>query len=172
MEEQRHLPWEVFRLASALLPHLDRIFEQTRLSPTDLFVLSHLKHFGRQHEGEQRIILKNEMLDMLKRVYGYSAPGATRIVSKLHEEGLIEIEPLTEVQKEKYFGERTGYKHALILQPHGLGELNSFNEKLNRLFEQLTADMSGRRFTILSGALAFFSRHAYERLPLMALSNL
>lgn len=164
MEKQREMPWQVFRLASSLLPHLDRVFETSTLSPTDLFVLSHIKHFGRDYKKGRKILLKNEMLDLLKRVYGYSPTRATGIVKGLHNEGLLSPEELTEAEKEKYFGERRGYKDALILSDEGVQELDKFNANLNKLFVQLTAGMSPRKFAALSRALTFFSNYAYRKL--------
>lgn len=164
MEKQRELPWQVYRLASSLLPHLDRVFEASTLSPTDLFVLSHIKHFGRDYKNQQKILLKNEILDLLKRVYGYSPTRATGIVKELHNEGLLSPKELTEVEKEKYFSERKGYKDALILSEQGVKELEKFNTNLNNLFIQLTAGMSSRKFAALSAALTFFSNYAYAKL--------
>jgi len=132
MDQNKGLPWEVFRLTSALLPHLDRLFETSTLTPTSLLVLSHLKHLGNDYGPERKILLKNEVLDLLKRVYGYSAAAATTIVKNLHNGGLVDVESLTADKKEHYFGERRGYKDAIVLTARGVAELDNFNRNLNR----------------------------------------
>jgi hypothetical protein len=164
MDQTKGLPWEVFRLTSALLPHLDRLFETSTLTPTSLLVLSHLKHFGNDYGPAQKILLKNEVLDLLKRVYGYSAAAATTIVKNLHNSGLVDVESLTTDEKELYFGERRGYKDAIVLTGRGAAELNSFNGNLNRLFDEITRDMPRVKLNALTTALAYFSRYSYEKL--------
>jgi hypothetical protein len=164
MAPDRKLPWEVFRLASSLLPHFDQVFEDSQLSPTDLFVLSHIKHFGSEHVSGQKILLKNEILDLLKRVYGYSATRATTIIKELHNEGLLISQELTEDQKQMYFGSSKGYKDAVLLSEKGVRELDEFNLSLDKLFDRLTAGMSQRKLKILSNALTYFSKYAYSKL--------
>jgi hypothetical protein len=164
MSQNKGLPWEVFRLTSALLPHLDRLFETSTLNPTSLLVLSHLKHFGNDYGPGQKILLKNEILDLLKRVYGYSAAAATMIVKNLHNGGLVDMESLTAEKKEVYFGERRGYKDAIVLTDSGVVELDKFNGNLNRLFDEITGDMPRVKLKALTTALAYFSKYAYERL--------
>lgn len=164
MSQNKGLPWEVFRLTSALLPHLDRLFETSTLTPTSLLVLSHLKHFGNDYGPGQKILLKNEVLDLLKRVYGYSAAAATTIVKNLHNGGLVDMESLTADKKEFHFGERKGYKDAIVLTERGAAELDKFNANLNRLFDEITGDMPQIKLKALTTALAYFSRYAFERL--------
>jgi DNA-binding MarR family transcriptional regulator len=164
MDQDKGLPWEVFRLTSTLLPHLDRLFETSMLTPTSLLVLSHLKHFGKDYSPKRKILLKNEVLDLLKRIYGYSAAAATMIVKNLHNGGLVDIESLTADKKELYLGERRGYKDAIVLTKRGADELDNFNRNLNRLFDEITGDMPRMKLKALTAALAYFSRYAFEKL--------
>jgi hypothetical protein len=127
-------------------------------------VLSHLKHFGNDYGPGQKILLKNEVLDLLKRVYGYSAAAATTIVKNLHNGGLVDMESLTADKKEFHFGERKGYKDAIVLTERGAAELDKFNANLNRLFDEITGDMPQIKLKALTTALAYFSRYAFERL--------
>jgi hypothetical protein len=164
MDQNKGLPWEVFRLTSTLLPHIGRLFETSTLTPTSLLVVSHLKHFGKDYGPGRKILLKNEVLDLLKRVYGYSAAAATTIVKNLHNDGLVDMESLTANQKEIHFGERRGYKDAIVLTKRGAIELDNFNGNLNRLFDEITGDMPRMKLKALTAALAYFSRYAFERL--------
>lgn len=164
MTEQRQLPWQFFQLASSLLPYLDRVFEEVKLNPTDLFVLSHLKHFGANNGDGRKVMLKNEIRGLLIGVYGYSQTRATTILKDLHNKGLVEMEDLTEKEKKKIFGIETGYKFAVVLQKSGIDELDKFNMKVNKLFAELVADMSGGKYKALTLALTFFAQHGTKKL--------
>lgn len=162
---QRQLPWQVFQFASSLLPYLDSIFEESNISPTDLFILSHLKHFGiEDSETGRKVMLKNELRNILIRVYGYSPARTTTILKNLHNKRLIGLDDLTEGEKEKLFNTRRGYKPAVILLGEGINKLNEFNTKIDNLFSTLTADMSATKYKGLSIALNFFAKHATARL--------
>ena len=123
-----------------------------------------MKHFGNDYAPGRKILLKNDVLDLLKRVYGYSAAAATTIVKNIHNAGLVDVESLTADKKELYFGERRGYKDAIVLTERGAAELDNFNGNLNRLFDEITGDMPRVKLKALTTALAYFSRYAYERL--------
>lgn len=164
MAEQRQLPWQFFQFASSILPYLDQVFEEVKFNPTELFILSHLKHSGVDSGDGRRMMLKNEIRSFLINVYGYSPTRATTILKELHNKELIEIDDLTENEKEEIFGVGTGYKPAVILQKNGIDELDKFNVRVNKLFADLVADMPKAKYKALTLALTLFAQHGTKKL--------
>jgi DNA-binding MarR family transcriptional regulator len=159
----KQLPWQVFQLASSLLPYMTRAFEDAQLNPTELFVLSHLKHHGIQDADGRRLMLKNEMRQLLMKV-GYSSTRASTIITDLHNKHLVDTNDLTEDERAKIFGSKTGFKPVVILEELGLSELDAFNARIDKTFASLTGGMSETKYKTLMLALTFFAKHASKKI--------
>jgi len=164
MTPRRELPWQVFQLASGLLPYIDHIFQELGFNPTGLFVLSHVKHSGVDDGKGQRVTLLIEIRRLLIAVYGYSPARATTIIQELHNHGFIDVKDLTQAERAELLGSKQGYKTAVILLKKGSTVLDQFNQRINDRFAELTADISERKFKALSVALSFFAKHAIKKL--------
>lgn len=135
---KKELPSSLFQVGSSLLPRVVEVFTKTQLSPTELFVLSYIKHFGTDYNG-QRIFLGKQMRDMLKELFHFSASKATKEIGKLEERGFLSWLRLSADQKEEIYGDRGGKKFALVLLDGGENKIIEFNNEINLIYRNTTS---------------------------------
>lgn len=140
MTKNRELPSSLFEVFPILLPHLIKIFKKCQLSPTDLFILSQIKHFGVEHK-EQRIFLGQSMSAILQELFHYSASQASKDISKLVDRGLIGWTHVTPDDKEVLFGDRKGKRWILVLHESGSEKIDEMKSEINQLYQQAASSI-------------------------------
>jgi DNA-binding MarR family transcriptional regulator len=135
---KKELPSSLFQVGSSLLPRIVEVFNKTQLSPTELFVLSYIKYFGTDYNG-QRIFLGKQMRDMLKELFHFSASKATKEISRLEERGFLAWLRLSSDQKQEIYGDRGGKKFALVLLESGSSKIVEFNNEINLIYFETTS---------------------------------
>jgi hypothetical protein len=163
MAQKRELPYEVFQLSSSLLPQLDSIFDACDVSPIDLFVLMHLKHSGKEIEDGRRIMLRDEMTDLLGKFFKYNDKAVSRLVTEFKEKRYVNELRITIEQKERFYGDGSGRRDALTLGEEGTNKINEFTEKINNLYIELTSNISDFNFGLLTRALKKFAVTAQRK---------
>lgn len=153
MAKTRELPSSLFESFPRLLPHLIKAFEKCQLSPTDIFILSQIKHFGVSHKGHQTFLGKH-MSDSLKELFRYSAGQASKDISKLIDRGLIGWIHLTPAEKKLLYGDERGKRWALVLNEAGSEKIEELKAEVNKLYRLVTAGVPGIILTPFSHALA------------------
>ncbi|MDQ3802337.1 MAG: hypothetical protein M3416_00555 [Acidobacteriota bacterium] len=161
--KKREFPYEVFRLASSLLPHLSNIFEECEISPMDLFVLSHIKHFGKDFDNGLKIFLRADMTDLLKRVFRESDSAIAKNINKLRDRDFLAGIRIRPDEKKKLFGKEGGRMLALVLREPGLAKIDEFSGKVGDLFIRLTLSMPAASFSTATKALEEFAEAAIKR---------
>jgi hypothetical protein len=152
MPKKRELPSSLFEIFPGLLPHLIKIFEKCQLTPTELFILSQIKHFGVEHKG-QRTFLGKHMNDILMELFRYSASQASKDIAKLIDRNLIVWIHLTQVEKKELYGDGSGKRWALALNEKGTQKIDEMKAEVNELYQKVTANVPGIILTPFSHAL-------------------
>jgi hypothetical protein len=163
-KHNRELPYAVFELASSLMPDLLRTFEQCDLSPTELFILTHIRHAGRNYRDNLKAFPKKELRTILLTAFRQSPPQVTKDIQELMTRELLDEKVLKREVKQELFGSQDGYSRVYVLTPAGSEKIDEFIGMINGLFGSLAADMSGTTFKGLTIGLDVFARRAIRRI--------
>jgi DNA-binding MarR family transcriptional regulator len=137
MAKKRELPPEVFQVVSSLFPHFISIFEECKITPSEFFVLSYTKHFGKPHHHDRTVILRSEIGDALQRTF--QDPKVSKLLKGLVDRGFISKTSLSTKEMKELYGKDKGRTDALILLEHGAEKLSEFNGHVNDLFMKVSA---------------------------------
>src|SRR5882672_8431328 len=88
MEKTPELSWEVFHVISVLLTEFISIEESCELSVSQMYVLAHIKQFGKEVGEGKRLVRRQDITTVLHDVFGHTAKKVTEDIQKLHEKGL------------------------------------------------------------------------------------
>jgi hypothetical protein len=135
------LPQPLFDLVPALLPDLAQVFAKCGATPPVIFALTYLKHYGRDRDGEQKVILRSELVENLQKMLHdkTSKTSMSQFITDLANAGLVNKTFLTEKEKRAWYGDPTGRKDAVILTAEGFQKIEEFKSEINNLFIELTA---------------------------------
>lgn len=161
--QKRELPYEVIKLALSLMPHLTTIFEECELSPMDLFVLTHIKHFGKDFDKGLKIVLREDMTDLLTKVFRESDSKVSKDINKLRDKEFLAGIRINDNQMREIFGKEEGRRFALVLRQSGIEKINEFTDKISQLFIDLNADMHDYSFKLLTRGLKIFASVAINK---------
>ena len=153
MTNSRELPSSLFEILPVLLPHLIKIFKKCQLSPTELFILSQIRHFGKEYKG-QKIILGKDISAVLKELFHYSPSQASKVITKLADRGLIGWTYITGDEKEALFGDRKGKRWILTLLDDGSDKIDSMKTEINQLYREATSHIPNLILKPFSSALS------------------
>jgi len=126
-------PASLLEVFCALAPRVRDIFDDTELTPVELFILYHIKYFGSKLRGRQ-VFLGKHLIDILRTDFHYSPPQASKTIKRLVNRKLIDWMHITDDEKEYLTGDRKGKKFVLVLLPGGHRKIRVFSQHLDRLY--------------------------------------
>ncbi len=145
------------------MPQLLRIFTQCGLSPTELFILTHIRHAGKDYREGLKAFPKKELRDILTMAFRQSAPQVTKDIKELMARELLEEKVLTREVIQKLFGSHDGFSRVYVLTPGGSNKIDQFINMINQLFGKLAGDLSGPTFKALTIGLDAFAKKGIGR---------
>lgn len=125
------LPEELFHALAALIPRLIHIAEEEcHLRPIDLLTLWHIRHFGKPIEDNRKVLLHRDVKDMLQRKFRFTDSTVSKMLTQLHEKGLLEKIDFTESQRIKLFGSNKGGRGVVIITTKGSDKIEEFKKRI------------------------------------------
>lgn len=129
----------------------------------DLFILTHIKHSGKDFDGGLKIFLREDMTDLLKRVFRESDSAIAKNINKLRDRDFLAGIRLTSEEKSELFMEEGGRKLALVLRQPGLDKIDEFTGKIGGLFVTITSGMPNASYVLVTKAMDVFAKAAIKR---------
>jgi DNA-binding MarR family transcriptional regulator len=168
------VPDELFHAVATLIARLDFIAEQEcNIEPIELFVLWHIKNFGRSNDKGRPIILRHDLSNVLKRKFRYSDSDTTKLLNALQDQGYIDRGSLTTHERASIFGDAVGTRLVVLLLPTGIEKIDSFRNLLKNRFSAWLSEKSKitqlatRKFLPIATEFAQWLIDRYEPVTLM-----
>ncbi len=117
-------------LAAQLLVIADH---QCKIQPIDLFVLWHIKDFGKMDSEGRPVMPRQHLTVLLRDKLRYSEGDISKRIGAMHDAGNVAIEKLTTQERDALFG-ATGQKLAVRLLPRGSAKIEQFKAILQQQF--------------------------------------
>lgn len=160
MAKQKRFPEELYRLIPAMYPHFVEILHTAGITGPEFFVLSHIKHAGKEIQPGVVVMPISEIKDILVRAGQYtSTSGAHGFITNHLQHNLkyLEHRRVTPEQKRDLFPSSTGYRDVVTITQRGFEKLDEVNREVERLFQDTT---TGIPEMLMRTGLSAFSRIA------------
>jgi len=145
------------------MPQLLRIFSQCEVSPTELFILTHIRHAGKDYRGDLKAFPKTELREILTTAFRQSPPQVTKDIQDLMTRDLLEEKVVKKETKQELFGTTDGSNRIYVLTSTGSEKIDEFIMLINALFGKLAGSMSGPAFKAFSMGLDAFASKAIRK---------
>lgn len=141
MTNSPELPWEVIHVISVLLKRFKSIEDECGLSIEELYILTHLKHFGKQNSDGEQLALRTDITNLLAEVFDCSPKQVSDGIDSLRERGCVRKDNLTRAEKQEIYGTQKGRMAAVILLEAGYQKIDDFINKLHGIYLDLTSQV-------------------------------
>lgn len=138
MKEKEELPWQVFNVASMVLPRLMRLIWECGVSPNQFYMLWHVKHFGEDYEGH-KVIHRVQAKELLGKVFLYKDKQQNSDINRLRTLRLLLQVPIAASEKKRLFEKIRG-NQVLLLTEAGVEKITEFNDSVNKLYAEKIED--------------------------------
>ena len=134
MKRFPEVPEEAFHAFTILLPRLLSLSERAcGLEPIELYLLWHIRHFGKPMEDGRMVFLRHKITDLLGRQFRLSANSVSNLIDGLHNRGLVETGArLRRDQLKNLYDLAAGRAGVVILCPEGSQKIDTFKDEVNR----------------------------------------
>jgi DNA-binding MarR family transcriptional regulator len=128
---------ELLHAGATLAARLSYLVEhECKIDIVELQTLWHLQQFGKP-DGEGRSVMQRyELTELLVKKFSYSDSDVSKMLDRLHDEGIVKKENLTTAERDILFGGDSGTKLAVRLMPAGRAKIETFKTTLRDRFNQ------------------------------------
>jgi hypothetical protein len=135
--KKSNLPEEVFHGFAAVFPRLVQLAQSCQLSPIDVFVLWHIRHFGIKEKGDSgpKMVLRQDLTKVLKNEFKHSDANVSKLIKDLENQEFISCKDLSEHSRNELFGKEAGRRKVVIITDRGSEQIELFKEKIQTLID-------------------------------------
>lgn len=126
---------ELLHAAATLAARLAFLVErECKIDIVELQTLWHLQQFGKPDNERRSVMLRYKLTELLVEKFSYSDSDVSKMLDRLHDEGIVRKENLTTAERTALFGGDAGTKLAVRLMPAGGDKIESFKDALRTRF--------------------------------------
>lgn len=163
MNESPQFSFEILHLISVFSVRFDTIFEKCELSALQMYVLAYIVSHGQTFGLNRKIVLRDHLTKILKRIFSCSDDLLTEQLTEMREDKFIDDLHITKEQKMGVFNTDKGRRRVLAIEKKGVKKVELLLAELRRLHLELIRPKSKLLCTpdtenhgIVGEALIFF----------------
>ncbi len=173
LSDKEDIPEELFHALATIIPRLTILVRETcDVTPIELLVLWHIRHFGRVTREDNTVISRTAITEMLQAEFGTTAPNVTKLIQGLQDKKLLDRVTLDSSESLAMGSKR---RAVVILNQSGKQRVERFKSALQDrtidLYKQLSLGERGLirllRPLAIKVAKGLISRYEPHRLSIL-----